>query len=430
MSILKSKSFSKLLLIPPLVIGIAVLMVAKNSKQPPSLVEHQEFAQTVRVLDVKSEDFTPVATAYGIVQAANTWKAISQVSARIVKVHDNLSNGAYVKKGEVLVQLDPIDSELNLAQAQVKLSEIKVSEKNTKASLKIEERNLVLAEKEYKRLKSLSRKGTTSRSSADAAERAMLSTRSIVQNHKNALALLPTQKKLQVSQIAQAQRDLDNTIIRAPFDMNVSGLAIEPEQFVSKGQQLFSGNSIDQVEIIAYVSLSELKSLFFKRDDISANIENLANDLSSIAKFKPTVYLDMGNEQQASWEAKFVRFYDEIDSQTRTMGIVVVVENPLQKIIPGIRPPLSKGMFVEVSIAGQVQKNMVAIPRSALHKNHVYLMDAENRLVVKPVKTLYHQNDKSLIKQGLKGGERLVLSDLIPAIDGMLLNVVSQKPTK
>jgi len=425
MSALQPKAASKLWLIPPLVIGIIVLMLAKNAKQAPSLTEFKESVQSVRALTVTSNDFTPIATGYGTVQAAQTWKAITQVSARIVAVHNNLSNGSYVKKGDVLVRFDPIDSELNLAQAQVKLTELEVSEKNTKASLIIEQRNLVLAEKEFKRLKSLSRKGTTSKSSADSAERSMLNTRSVVQNFKNNLALLPTQKKLQQSKIAQAQRDLDNTVINAPFDMNISGLQIETNQYVSKGQQLFEGNSIDSVEIVTYVALSELRTLFFKRDDIATNIEALVGDLSSIARFSPTVYLDMGNDMQASWEANFIRFADEIDTQTRAMGIVIEVKNPLQKVIPGVRPPLSKGMFVEVAIAGQVQKEMIAIPHTAIHKNTVYLITAENRLKIQPVKILYNQAGKSLIKQGLSGGERLVLSDLIPAIEGMLLNDLS-----
>ncbi len=426
MSSSSTKVTSKLWIIPPLVIGIIVLMLVKNSKQEPSLADFKEPAQGVRTVLVKRESFVPVATGYGTVQAAQTWKAISQVSARILSVHDNLSNGAYVKKGDVLVHLDPIDSELTLAQAQVKLTELEVSEKNTKASLIIEQRNLVLAEKEFKRLKSLASKGTTSKSSADAAERAMLSTRSIVQSRQNTLALLPTQKKLQLSQIAQAQRDLDNTVIKAPFDMNISGLQIETNQYVSKGQQLFEGNSIDSVEIITYVSLSQLKNLFFQRKDITANIESLSNDLSSLAHFTPTVYLDMGNERKASWDAKFVRFSDTIDTQTRTMGVVVAVENPLQQIIPGIRPPLSKGMFVEVSLAGQEQKNMIVIPRVAVHKNSVYIMNEENRLKRQAIKVLYHQNGQSIIKQGLKEGERLVLSDLVPAIDGMLLHDIKQ----
>lgn len=423
------KSKSKLWLIPPLLIGVVVLMLAKNAKQAPVLAEYKESFQAVRTILVKTEDFTPVATGYGTVQAAQTWKAISQVSARIIAVHGHLKNGAYVKKGEVLVRLDPIDAELNLAQAQVKLTELEVSEQNTKASLSIENRNLILAEKEFKRLKSLSRKGTTSKSSADSAERAMLSSRSIVQNHKNTLALLPTQKKLQQSQIAQAQRDLDNTVINAPFDMNISDLQIETEQYVSKGQQLFEASSIDSVEIIAYVALSELKNLFLQRDDIATDIatgiESFAGNISSIAHFSPTVYLDMGNQQQAIWKAKFIRFSDAVDSQTRTMGIVVAVDNPLQKIIPGIRPPLSKGMFVEVAIAGQVQKDVIAIPREAVHKNNVFVMTKEHRLQLQAVKILYQQAGKSIIKQGLKGGERLVLSDLIPAIDGMLLKDIN-----
>lgn len=425
MSESKQKSASKFWIIPPIIIGVLVLVGAKNSKPIPTLKAPQERVQTVRTLEIIKSDFKPIATGYGTVQPAKTWKAIAQVSARVQSIHSNLQNGSFIKQGEILVTLDPIDSELNLAQAQVALAEIHVTEKNTKASLNIESKNLVLAEKEFKRLKSLARKGTVSRSSADTAERTMLSIRSAVQNYKNSLALIPTQKKLQRSKIAQAQRDLDNTTIKAPFNMNISGLEIETNQFVSQGQQLFSGNSIDRVEIITYVALSEIRNLFFKRNDIAPNIESLSRDISSVAKFTPTVFLDMGQGKKAKWDAKFIRFSDEIDVQTRALGIVIAVENPLQKIIPGIRPPLSKGMFVEVEIAGQIQQGMIAIPRSSIHKNNVYLMDKDNRLKLKKVSKLYNQNGLSIIKSGLESGERLVLSDLIPAIEGMLLQDIN-----
>ena len=419
----KKESLIKLWIIPPLVIGVVVVMIARGSKSEPNLAEVKEVAHSVRTMVVESQDFTPIATGYGTVQPKQSWKAISQVSARIVSMHENLSNGSYVKKGDVLVTLDPVDYELNLVNAEVKLAEIDVSEKNTKASLAIENRNLILAEKEFKRLSSLAKKGTSSKSAADSAERSMLSTRSAVQNYKNSLALFPTQKKTQQTIITQAQRDLDNTTIVAPYDMNVSGLDIEANQYVSKGQQLFVGDSIDTVEIVTYVSLSELKNLFFKREDLNTNLESLVNNLSSVAQFTPTVYLDLGGERKASWDAKFVRFTDEVDAQTRTMGVVVAVDDPLQKIIAGVRPPLSKGMLVEVAIQGAVQNDMLVVPQSAIHNNAVYVLNEENRLSVKSITLYYNQDGMSLIRTGIESGSQIVLSDIIPAIDGMLLHV-------
>ena len=412
-------------ILPPIILGIVILMVMKSGKLPPQPSNVGEPVRVVRTLQVESINFTPIATGYGVVQPAQIWKSIAQVSGRIISMHPRLKDGEIIPKGDILFHIDPVDYELNLAQAETQLVELDVQLSNTKSSLKIEQRNLALAKKEQQRLQKLVKKGGVSQSSADAAERTMLSSTAQVQNLKNSLSLIPSQRKLQQAKITQAQRDLENTQIKAPFNMRVSSLAIESDQFVSKGQLLFSGDSVDRVEIIAQVSMTALKNLFFGQPETPKDIQSFSKNISTITGFKPTVNLDMGNDQVASWGAKFLRFTDNVDSQTRTMGIVVEVENPLQKIIPGKRPPLSKGMFVEVSIAGYSQANSIVIPRSSVRNGHVYVVDSESRLDIRPLQKLYDQKNQSIIAKGLKSGDLLVLTDLIPAVKGMLLKPVN-----
>ena len=408
-------------ILPPIIIGIAILLVMKGGKQPPQLSSMSEPVTTVRTLQIVQADFVPRVQGYGSVQPASVWKSVAQVSGRIISTHPRLRNGEIIQQGEILFDIDPVDYELNLAQAETQLAELNVQQDNTRSSLQIEQRNLDLATKEHQRLQQLVSKGSVSQSSADSAERSMLSSSAQVQNLKNALSLIPSQKKLQLAKITQAQRDLDNTQIVAPFNLRVSALAIEADQYVSKGQLLLSGDSVDRVEVIAQVPMSTLKNLFVGQPELSRDIQTFSSNLSSITGFKPTVRFDMGNQQFASWDASFVRFSDSIDSQTRTMGIVVAIDNPMQKIIPGRRPPLSKGMFVEVDIAGHTQPDSIAIPRSAIRNGKVYVIDADNRLQIRSVQKAFDQQQLSIISSGLKAGEQLVLTDLIPAVAGMLL---------
>ncbi len=417
-------------ILPPIILGIVIMGVMKSGKQAPQLSETGEPVRVVRTLPIKKAEFIPVAIGYGVAQPAQIWKSIAQVSGRIISMHPRLKDGEIIPKGDILFQVDPVDYELNLAQAETQLAELDVQLSNTKTSLKIEQRNLALATREQQRLSKLVKKGGVSQSSADAAERTMLGSTSQVQNLKNSLSLIPSQRKLQLAKVTQAQRDLDNTRINAPFNMRVAGLAIEADQFVSKGQLLFSGDSVDRVEIIAQVSMSSLKNLFFGQPETPKDIQTLSKNISTITGFKPTVNLDMGNDQMTSWDAKFLRFTDNIDSQTRTMGVVVEVENPLQKIIPGKRPPLSKGMFVEVSIEGYPQPDSIVIPRSSVRNGYVYLADSDNRLDIRPIQKLYDQKNQSVIAKGLEDGETLVLTDLIPAVKGMLIKPVNSADSK
>ncbi|MFT5505167.1 MAG: RND family efflux transporter MFP subunit [Gammaproteobacteria bacterium] len=420
-SIQKSSKLQVLWILPPVIIGLAIFFIMVGGKQPPQRSDASEVTRYVRIIHIESRDFTPITQGYGNVRPARVWNAIAQVSGRVVKMHPRLRDGEIISAGQELFRIDPVDYELALAKAKAELTELNVKGKNSQASLDIENLNQALAEKEFKRQKKLSSEGTVAKSRADESERNMLSTRSLVQNLENTISLLPIQRSLLENRITQAKRDLANTTLKAPFNMRVTGLAIEKHQYAALGQTLFSGDSVDRVEVIAQVSLSELKNQFVGRPELPMDINKLTKNLAEITGFRPTIKMDVGNSKMAEWEAEFIRISDTVDPQTRTMGIVVAVDKPLQKTIAGVRPPLSKGMFVQVSIAGHAQPDRIVIPRSAIRQNKVYVLNAENRLETRSITRLFNQGELAIIGAGLEAGEKIVVSDLVPAIDGMLL---------
>jgi hypothetical protein len=103
------------------------------------------------------------------------------------------------------------------------------------------------------------------------------------------------------------------------------------------------------------------------------------------------------------------------------MGVVVAVDDPFEKVVPGQRPPLSKGMFVEVVLSAEPQRPMVVLPRAAVRDGRVLLADADDRLQRRPVEVAFSQDGVSALAAGVEPGERVVLSDLTPAVSGMRL---------
>jgi RND family efflux transporter MFP subunit len=410
----------KLLILPPLALGLVVLFSAAGSKPPPSKAERGELARAVRVIHAPRLDLVPSAEGYGAVQPARVWTAVTQVEGRVVEINPRLRDGEILLKDTLLLRIDPVDYELILAQAQAELAELAVQEQNARASLAIEERTLALTRKDLKRKRELATRGTTSESAADEAERTMLGTRIAVQNMSNTLALIPTKQRLLEARITQARRDLEHTSIRAPFNLRVANLQVERDQYVTKGQRLFEGDSVDRVEVVAQVSMSALRRLFIGHPDQAPDIEHLGEKLPEFVGLRPLIRLDLGNHT-AEWEAEFLRFSDNVDPETRTMGVVVAVDKPFEKIKPGYRPPLSKGMFVQVVLRGKTQPDRVVVPRSAVRGGAIYIADADNRLRRRAVRVLFHQRRLSVISEGVRPGERVVVSDLVPAVGGMLL---------
>ncbi len=409
-----------LLILPPIAVGILVLVLMAGNRKPLVQAETATPAKPVRTVEVRQVELVPVAEGYGSVKPAQLWTAVAEVSGRIVELHPRLRDGEILPAGTLLLRIDPVDYELNLAQAEAALAELDIQQTNTKATLEIEQRNLKIAEREYNRISKLAAKGTASQSNLDDAERTLVNSRNAVQNIRNTLALIPTQRKVLEAKQTQAERDLANTNIVAPFNLRVANLQIENDQYVSKGQSLFEGDSVDRVEVLAQFPLSSLRRLFIGREDIHADTALMGEDLPRMVQLEPLVRLDMGTTQ-AEWQAEFVRFSDNVDPQTRTMGVVVAVDKPFEKVKPGVRPPLSKGMFVQVMLRGPVQPNRLVVPRAALRDGQLYLVSKEQRLQRQPVKVLFNQGSISVVANGLSKGDRVVVSDLVPAVDGMPL---------
>jgi len=400
MSISRYIKQHKLLIIPPVAIGILVFFLMTTGKQPPAKVDNAERETKVRVIEAPMIKLIPVAEGYGQVRPARVWTAIAQ--------------------GALLVRIDATDYELSVSKAKAELAELEVQEKNARASLAIEERNLSLASKDMQRKQSLLKKGTVSQSSVDDAERVMLSKDSTVQNLRNTLALIPTQRRVLEAKVDGALRDIERTEVRAPFTMRIAALSVEAEQYVGLGKSMFEGDDISRIEVNTQLALSTLRNLFIGRKDIVLDVAKMSEQVSANIGIDPLVRLDMGNHI-AEWQGEFVRFSDTVDPETRTMGVVVAVDKPFEKIKPGYRPPLSKGMFVQVVLRGRRQQARIVIPRNAIRNNNVHVADQDNRLLKKPVEILFSQGSYSVIAKGLEQGERVLLSDPVPAVTGMLL---------
>lgn len=411
-----------LLIIPPIIIGVVVLKMGINNRAAPAKTEHSEVSRSVRIIEAPIVAFAPTATGYGVARPAQVWTAVSQVSGRILKLNERLHDGEILAEGSDLFQIDPVDYQLSLAQAEAELAELDVTKSNTEASLAIEQRNFTVAQRELARIRKLAKQGTASRSTADATERTMLATRSAMQNMKNTLALLPTKRAVVEAKISQAKRNLANTHIKAPFTLRVANLQVEQDQFVSVGQTLFQGDAVDQVDITAQFAMSDLRRLFIGRDELPfSDMQAMANRLPELTQFKPIVSLDMGSHI-AKWQARFLRFSDDVDADTRTIGVVVAVDKPWQKIIPGQRPPLSKGMYVAVELRGPAGKQRRILPRNALHNGEILLVNSQQRLTKRKVTPLFTQGDVAVFRNDNSKTWKVVVSDVIPAVEGMLLD--------
>ena len=424
----------KLLILPPLVLGIALAVWLVRGKRPPERTDITEPARPVRVLEIQPRSVTPVGRGYGTAQPARTWRAVAEVKARVTSVDERLDAGQFFAAGAELLRLDDVEFKLEVVRLDAEIASLTAQQakleavvSNDEGLLEIEHKSLLLAREELKRLQTLREQRTVSQTEVDGQLRQVLAQEAAVGRLTNALSLAPSERLVLIAQLGsatarleQARLDLERTVIKAPFACRIAAVHVEETQPVSPGGVLVEADGIEVVEVEAHLPISHVRPLINRLSEEDFRSALTDPGFWSRLGLQATVHLH-GTGMQVSWDARFVRLRDLIDPKTRTMGIVVAVDHPYKKARPGLRPPLVKGMFVEVELRGEPRPNRILIPRAALHQGRVYLVGADNRLVTRPVKVDFAVGDDVCLSEGLAAGDKLVLTDLIPALEGMLL---------
>ena len=421
-----------LLIVLALGVGLTVMMV----KNKPA-VQHNDTAmapRTVDVIRVQSLPFRNRVSAYGNVEPAISLQGKAELNGKITYLHPDLRQGNSIAAGTVVVRIDADDflvslkqSEADLKSNESTLRQLKEEQKTTGRALKLAKDNLRVGENELARIQDIWKKRLIARSTLDAEEQKVIQLRQSVSDLQGQLNTYASRLSSEAAKISRAREQvkgqkttLGRTEILMPFDARVGEVPVETGEFVTAGTVLFEALNLDGIEINAQVPVRQMRGLVqpLQNRQLDLTVDNLASELDAL-QLKARVTL-VGDQANAQWDAEVLRFTESIDPQRRTLGIVVAVDKPYAKVIPGKRPPLLKGMFTQVEISTPANDALV-IPYKALHQGRVYLVDADGKLEIRPVEVLLLQGEMAVIDKGLSAGDQLIVNDLIPVIPGMPL---------
>lgn len=446
---------SRLAIVPPTLIGVLLVWQATASAPSPPTVELQERRVPVAYVTTQPRPFAPRAKGYGTVEPARVWSAVVNVAGPVVYLHPAFVRGGFVRAGTVLARIAPRDYELalqraaaDLAAAEARLEEIKVSEGTTSALLAIEREALGLAEADLARAVQLAEKGTVSPAVSDERRRNVLTQRAKVQTHENALALLPAQIASAKHAVAAAHTshdaaalDVMRTVIKAPFDARVADVDVEISQFVGVGTAIGTLDGAEAAEIDVQVPQNQMAALAqFATGSATQPTDRQATPLGTHGTVQRTsapgplptrpqnterlsarVSLNLGTVN-AHWPARVVRLSEKAGAQSRSVGVIVRVEAPYAPIESGKNVPLIKGMFVRAELSAPPIAKVTLLPRAAVRNGKVMLAGSDNRLAYADVTPLFVTDDLVVLAHGdLPDGTRVVTSGPSPAIGGLLL---------
>ena len=372
------------LVIPALVVVAsifgAVTLLATSPQLKPAAIE--PIAAAVRVQSVTPEPIQLKVHSQGTVVPNTESELIPEVSGRVTWKSPALVNGGYFEAGQVLLRLEANDYESTVARAKANL---------TRAEAEYEH-----ARFEYQRLKRLEERQLTSKSQMENQLRAFRVAEATLQDAR--------------ANYSQASRDLARTEIKAPFSGLVRAEAVDIGQFVSRGAVVATVYSADTAEVRLPIADRQLACLNLPMGHLG----------ELPLEQQPSVLLQADYAgRKLAWTGRIVRMEAQIDTASRMVHVIARVTNDEQEV------PLSVGLFVKAEIDGLQVEDVVVMPRNALRNgNRVLVVDEANRLHYRAIEPLRLYRDEVLISEGLEAGERVCVSPLQTAVEGMLVDPI------
>lgn len=442
-----------LLVLPPILVGIAVLAWAVFSRRTPEASEISEVARPLRVLTLQRRDVRPQVIAYGPARPARIWRAVAELGGEVIETHPQLDAGIEVSADTRLLTLDPTDFELRVDRLQAQaaalraeLRELEQTRANQSELLQLEQESLRVAEAESERLRELWRRDAASDSEVDRQRQQRLSVERSVVSLKHSLRLNPIRREqLKATlrgtekEIALARRDLARTVIRAPFDGRLAGVFIRKGQVVSAGQELFELHGTEVVEVEARIPWDDLPSLL-PPDAMNGKGERKADpgetdDAPRSGNGTPAIRRSLAAQlagtpaeiriHSGQWVRELAgevsRVRESVDARTRTLGVVVSV--PQRPDDPLLLPET----FAEVELIGPVRAGRLVVPESALRGNDLFIVDADSRLDRRRVTRQEKVPDGYVVTGEIEAGDRVVTTDPMPSVVGSLIEPIENR---
>ncbi|MCC6345113.1 MAG: efflux RND transporter periplasmic adaptor subunit [Bryobacterales bacterium] len=334
------------------------------------------------------------------------------------------TEGSFVRKGQVLFQIDPRPLQAALDQARAALNEAEGQVAQSKgqllqanAQLLQSEANQGKAQLDVNRYTPLAQQRAVTVQDLDNAIQANLAAKAQVEAAK---AQVETAKSVIMANeaavgaakaaVATAELNLGFTKIVSPID-GIAGIATaQVGDLVSPGSaSLTTVSDVDPIRV--YFSVSEQEYLEYRRRYPEA-IERQAREQQiqyQLVLADGTVYPQTGH---------FLLADRQVNLQTGTIRIAAVFPNPGNTLRPG--------QFGRIRDITQITRNALLAPQRAVTELQggylVAVVGPGNKVSIQPVKVGEDVGAMTIITEGLKAGETVIVEGTQRVRPGMVVN--------
>src|SRR3954469_14025263 len=313
----------------------------------------------VKTATVEKADFPVYLTGLGTVQGFNTVLVRTRVDGQINKI--DFTEGQFVKEGDTLVEIDPRPFQAALDQAKAKKQQDEASLANANLDLQ-----------RYTRL-------------------GEFATRQQTDTQRATVAQLTAQIAADDAAISNAQTQLDYATVKAPIS-GVAGL-----------RQVDVGNIVNastQTGIVTIAQIEPIAVIFTAPEEQLPDI----NEAQGKQPLKVTTLTTDGKKTLSEGALAVVN--NQVDTTSGTIRLKAVFDNKDHKLWPG--------QSVSTRLLVTTLKDATVAPDEAVQHGtdglYAFAVNADNKAELRKLKVANSVDGRTLIEQGLKPGERVIVA--------------------
>ena len=357
------------------VLGFLIMSVLGSTEKSSNKREVEPEVRLVETQSVNFEDLVLEIEGNGVVESQRSLSTVSEATGQVMFAKNDLKDGTYVRKGELILEVDSREVENNLFTYR---SEFMNALALVLPEIKIENESAYTKWYKYFNSLDIHEEVPDLPEIFDSQEKIKLSGRGIFSKYysvKNQEILLSKYR------------------ITAPFSGYIKSNGIIKGSFVAKGQQLFTLSDAINVEIAVPLLIEEV------------NLINFSNPPA--AKIFPDKY------QNEVTYGKIYRKETLLNRNSQTLNVYVSFTNG--KLNSHFLP----GNYVTVKIEGARLKDVAKIPRYVVdNENYVFTME-ESKLARRKVDVLALQGNYAIIKKANEDDMKIVTTILQKPLIGM-----------
>lgn len=381
-----SQSFSKKILLTSTAIvviaiaGGAVYHIGRADASSPAAALPPPPTVTVEVMEKKPVQVWKEFS--GRLRAVDYVELRPQVSGSIQEIR--FQDGQIVKKGDVLLVIDPAPYEASAAQAR--------------AALEGARNQQTLADKELTRAKELV--------AAEAISRR------IYDERNNAALVAKSQVEAASAQLRQAQIDIGYAFVKAPISGRISRAELTVGNIVQAGANAPVLTTIASDEGI-YADFDVDEQTYLQ------NVYSAARDREAQAKVP--VEMVLKSSQGNAYKGVIESFDNHIDPKTGTIRARAFFDNQDGTLLPG--------MFVNVRLGNVSEENKIMISEKAIgtdqDRKFVYVVNKDNKVSYREISPGASIEGQRIVVSGLQPGDQVITDGIMKLRPDM---VVTPKP--